>query len=653
MKRITELIGETIDAYEVEALVGRGRLGIVYRARDTHLNRTVALKVLNPMLAHDDVLMQRFWEEARMLGRLRHPHIVEAYAFRQVEDVLFLVMEYVGGGTLAERLQREGPLPWPAVAGLLSQALQGVGFAHAQGTLHHDLRPHNLLLNEEGLVKISDFGLAKLQWTGSASLAVTRSAVSTSMMQYISPEQLGGMSQVDHRSDLYALGMVGYELLAGATPFDHLDSDFAVLKAIEAHDIPPLAEHRPDVPPALSAVLMKALATDPADRYDSAEAMAAALEAALVGAPEVAVPKTTPTVAVDTSATPSPETLVSEYPPAAPPPPPSAPPKPARPVPWRTVFLGGAAVLTALIIWWLWPFGAPPDVAHVSLETTPAGVRVSINGELAGVTPLTDLQVMPGALRLRLEHDGFVPLDTTVAALAGNATQHRFVLRPTFADAPGATTGTLVLDAAPRATVVLDDSVRGETPLTLADVPAGPHTLVLRRGGYEDFTTTITVVPDSAHTVEASLARLQGRLRLIVRPFGDLFVEGTQVAENAFAPVEVERPYGTYRVRAVHPTFGTWVRRVRLGGPAREVLFDFNQEFRLLVLSEPRNAEIVVDGNGTGQYTPGQVMLRPGRHVLAVRKAGYSMAGPALTIDLEADRATPADAVSFTLRSNQ
>lgn len=279
MHRASDLIGQTLDTYRIVEILGRGGMGIVYRAVDTSLDRTVALKMLHGYLLEDERFLHRFTSEAKALGRLQHPNIVNVYALRQVEPYLFLVMEYVDGGSLQEGVEAHGALTWRMAVPVLRQALQGVAYAHSQHILHRDLKPSNLLVSRYGDVKLADLGLAKIQEETAENAVLTRTGFTGGTLHYMPPEQLEGLRHVDHRSDLYALGMTGFKMVAGRTPFDGVDSDYQIQKAIERHDFQGIDHFVPDLPPGLADIINKATAHDPADRYQSAEEMLAALDA--------------------------------------------------------------------------------------------------------------------------------------------------------------------------------------------------------------------------------------------------------------------------------------------------------------------------------------------------------------------------------------
>jgi WD40 repeat protein/serine/threonine protein kinase len=255
--------------YEVLEVVGRGGMGVVLRAFDDKLHRVVAIKVLAPQLATTGAARQRFVREARATAAVSHDHVIDIHAVEDAGPVPYLVMQFVDGPTLQEKLERGGPLPLPEVLRIGRQVAAGLAAAHAQGLVHRDVKPANILL-ENGVerVKITDFGLARAVDDAS----VSQSGLIAGTPAYMSPEQANG-EQVDHRSDLFSLGSVLYTLCAGHAPF-RANTTMAVLMRV-CEDTPrPLREVNPEVPDWLAAIIAKLHAKSPAERYQSAAEVA-------------------------------------------------------------------------------------------------------------------------------------------------------------------------------------------------------------------------------------------------------------------------------------------------------------------------------------------------------------------------------------------
>jgi serine/threonine-protein kinase len=260
------------DDYELLAEIGQGGFGRVYRVRDLHLERVVALKVLDPVLTRDPGAVERFRREAQLAARLRHPHVVDIYEIGGRYGLLWYTMELVEGPNLAQLVEREGPLPRERVIRMLHEGLSALAEAHRLGMIHRDIKPENMLLESAGGLKITDFGLAlAIRGSGRFGGATSRSGTP----QFASPEQLLG-ERVDQRTDLYSLAAVAYFALLGRPPFAGR-SVREILAKQTTDALPGLGAERPDAGEALGAVLARALRADPEARYASADEFLQAL----------------------------------------------------------------------------------------------------------------------------------------------------------------------------------------------------------------------------------------------------------------------------------------------------------------------------------------------------------------------------------------
>jgi serine/threonine protein kinase len=281
VERVDQAIGER---YRVEARIGQGGMAEVYRGFDPSLDRTVAIKVLLPPFDRDAGFVARFRREAQAAARLNHPNIVGVYDAGSAGDTQYIVMEFVEGRTLASFLAGGGrPTPVQAVE-LAERIASALEAAHAQGIVHRDIKPANIMVTRDGAVKVMDFGIARLQTDATAPQ--TSSVIGTPA--YFSPEQAQGQP-VDARSDIYSLGCVLYELLAHRQPFSG-DTPVAIAyKQVNETPVPP-SQINPDVPPRLDAVVMKCMAKNPANRYQSAAELNADLERVKAGQEVEATP---------------------------------------------------------------------------------------------------------------------------------------------------------------------------------------------------------------------------------------------------------------------------------------------------------------------------------------------------------------------------
>jgi serine/threonine protein kinase len=264
------VISRRLGRYEIDRLLGEGGVGRVYAAHDTLLARQVAIKVLRPEVSRNRDFVGRFVNEAKSFGDLRHPNIATLYDLDLASQHPHMVMELVEGRTLEELLEW-GPMPASVCLAVIAQAAAGLAAAHRRGVIHRDIKPANLIVSESGLLKIMDFGIARIQ--GSQRLTRTNQVFAT--LLYASPEQLRGQ-EVDARSDVYSLGAVAYEMLVGSPPFA-ADSDAELRSAQLEMPPPPLRPRVPGLNPAVEAGVLRALAKRPRDRFATVEEFAASV----------------------------------------------------------------------------------------------------------------------------------------------------------------------------------------------------------------------------------------------------------------------------------------------------------------------------------------------------------------------------------------
>ena len=250
-------------------------MGRVYKAHHVMMDRVVALKIIAPEIASNERVVARFQREMKLVGRLDHPNVVRAFDADQIHKVLYIVMEYVHGHSLGERLKK-GPIPAAEMVDYASQAALGLAHAHEQGIVHRDIKPSNILLTDDRKIKILDLGLGVLMEADSAATFATADGIAVGTVDYMSPEQACGR-EVDGRSDLYGLGCSMYHLMTGKLPFPG-DSPIERLgKRISGRHVP-ITEHLPDLPPSFVRVLDKLLAHKPHERYATAAEAAEALQ---------------------------------------------------------------------------------------------------------------------------------------------------------------------------------------------------------------------------------------------------------------------------------------------------------------------------------------------------------------------------------------
>jgi serine/threonine-protein kinase len=272
------LASALVDSYTLESEVGRGGMGVVYSARDLKLKRRVAIKVLPPELAYRDEIRTRFLREAETAARLSHPNIVPIHAVGEAEGLVYFVMGFVDGESLAARLRRRERLPAEEVRRIMKETADALGLAHAMGVIHRDIKPDNILL--EGTrrrVVVTDFGIAKALSVGSGAGTLTGTGVVIGTPTYMSPEQAAGEREIDTRSDVYSLGLVAFEMIVGDPPFQAATVPGILMKQI-TEPAPDVQALRPDCPDDLANTINRCLEKDPDDRWPTADALRRALE---------------------------------------------------------------------------------------------------------------------------------------------------------------------------------------------------------------------------------------------------------------------------------------------------------------------------------------------------------------------------------------
>jgi serine/threonine protein kinase len=432
--------------YEITRLLGRGGMAVVFLAEDLALERQVAIKVLPPEMAHDTKLIPRFQQEAKTAAKLDHPNIIPIYRVESEAGLVYFVMKYVTGRSL-EQLLENGPLPIDVARRVLREAALALGHAHQRRIVHRDVKPANIMMEADGRVMLTDFGISKaLQ--GASQLTGTGTIIGTP--HYMAPEQAKGL-EVDGRADQYALAIVGHQILTGKQPFD--GSAHSILYKQVFEPPPPMLATRPDVPRDMSAALERALSKDPEQRFATMEDFAAALgEKRSSSATVVSAPIKPLAVGGPTAPTPKrPSTVVrrsvitlgicmvvggaawaglretAEPAPAAPvvplegmqPAPTQRPKTPVSPTPVAEE--EGRAPAK--------PKPAKIENAYLTVASEPWGTLYLDNLEV-GPTPVADYPLQPGRYRLRIEQEGYRTKTEIIVVTGPNPIRRRYSLEP-------------------------------------------------------------------------------------------------------------------------------------------------------------------------------------------------------------------------------
>jgi predicted Ser/Thr protein kinase len=566
------MIGKTIDSYQILEVLGRGGMGVVYKAVDTTLDRDVAIKMMDVLIASDPNFLKRFQSEAKALAKLQNPNIVSIFALRQTEFGVCIVMEFVKGKTLGDLLKQSLLIPIPRATHIFKQVLTALDHAHKGGVIHRDIKPGNIMLAEGDVVKVTDFGLAKIQ-KGNAS---TMTMGTAGTLYYMSPEQIRGLSNVDHRGDIYSAGMALYETLAGRVPFKTDDSDFVVAQMIVDGKIQPLEKANSAVPKELARIVMKSIDKDPAKRYQSCAEMVRALEQ-FEGTSKIGTYKLTdaPTMVAPAGKGPlsAPRSIV------------------VAPKNRMLALIGLAAAIVLLVTYFVLRPIIFPEEGTLTVRMTPSGGKVYVDNHPVDKVPVEAVPTPAGKRSVSVMW-GQTRLDTTVTVESGKPTVLLLAMRkPTevvknVTDPPQGvkesvanpperdpvrepnkgsgsepaepSTGTLLLEAEGAGQVKIDDGPYHE-PGNRLTVPAGSRTVTFKSASGVTKETRVHVAKGESKGVKCyfnanvsvgiSTEKEGGRI------FGYITVDGVQ--RDVTAPGTISLPAGRYRIGVAKKGFET------------------------------------------------------------------------------------------------
>lgn len=284
-----DLTGQQVGHYTIRRRLGKGGMGAVYLARDLTLDRPAAIKVLLEALVDQPGVLERFQREAKAAAQLNHPNIVQVYGVSLDDELPYIAMEYVDGTSLETWLESRGPMPWDRAMNVVAQVAAALDCAHGHGIVHRDIKPANILLDKQGRVRVTDFGIAKVV-QAATQLTVDGTFIGTP--QYMSPEQCG-TGEVGPQSDLFSLGVTAYELLSGRVPFQG-DTPASLIFKITSDSPEPLSNHTAGISPSVESLVSRLMAKEPVDRYQSAKEVLADLTRIRAGEDVMALAKTTP-----------------------------------------------------------------------------------------------------------------------------------------------------------------------------------------------------------------------------------------------------------------------------------------------------------------------------------------------------------------------
>jgi len=481
--------------YEIQELLGRGGMGMVYKARDRTLDEEVAIKILRPDFAQDPRMAERFRSEIKLARKIRHRNICSIHDYGEDRGLLYISMELIDGTDLKRILKQRGPLPPDEAYDVTIQIAEGLEAVHEAGIIHRDLKTPNIMMDARGVARLMDFGIAKRQ--GDSSLTVTGQVVGTP--EYMSPEQAQGR-KVDFRSDLYALGIVSYEVFTGRVPFRGETPISTIL--MHLHDPPPLegGEAAP-IPASMRPVLRRVLAKDSARRYGSAKAFAEALREARQGSSTVV---TAPTVKFETAAPTRPRS-----------------PRPAM-LPWLLVLpvVGLASLVYLQRPWDTAPAPAPSLTPPREALATPAPSAAVVPPSEPSEAPLAKVMAAEPSVRPTVRPTSTPPPNvrprptpTVLPVAPALATPPPAPIStptppPPTLPAPERPTGAGLLQIAvrPWGEVTVDGTLVGTTPLDKIPLAAGHHVVRVRHPAYEVLERRVSIQPGQTERLVLDLS---------------------------------------------------------------------------------------------------------------------------------------------------
>ncbi|MGH1362701.1 MAG: protein kinase domain-containing protein [Calditrichia bacterium] len=641
------LHGKLIENYRILSVLGTGGMGTVFRAFDEELRRDVALKMMNPRFTENESFVQQFRKEGISQARLKHPNIVDVHALRETKFGLFIVMEFIDGITLAESIKQEGAMPWKQALPLFIHIIKGLSHAHQKGVIHRDIKPGNIMMTRGGNVKVSDFGIATI----SQDPRITKTTLTGGTLAYASPEQLKSLKLADERSDVYSVGMTFYEALAGSLPFDENQTVQAVRNQIIAGKLPSPRRINSQIPADLTKIVMKAIHKNPEKRYQNLNEMQTDLRTIqqLYFLTEDTELTSSPSPKRTRSRSFSKRLLMTLFLSAM-------------------IFAGYSMDFHTMLM--NWSRSAASEDSLISIASTPENSFIYFDEKVVGITPIWRRKFPVGKqVSVKISKTGFRSLDTTITLAKGSNREFSFALARedqndaravpraeqtevvrSLPEASVSKYGAIQINSTPSgAAIWLNGKIleNQKTPTVIRKLPFGNHEIVLRRSGFKDYSENVLVEEGYATEHTAKLVARKGQLSVLVLPYGSVFINGRLKKENTHLAYNTELPGGLYTIRATHPMFGVWEKRIRISADKHvELSIDFNRVFDVRITAfdkenKPVMAEIYIDGKATGYTTPKKIQLRLGRHSFEVQKDGYRLAGGAQVVDLEEEMSKP------------
>lgn len=634
--------------YQIVSELGRGSMGVVYEGFDPVIGRTVAIKtMLAEGLSPNEFqeFKARFQREAQAAGVLTHPNIVTVYDFGEDQGILYLAMEFLEGKSLEEMVQEQNILPIETIVPMYEQVCSALDHAHVHKIVHRDIKPANIMIQNNGLIKVTDFGIAKMM-----SMGMTQAGQILGTPNYMSPEQVKGRP-IDGRSDIFSLGVILYELVTGEKPFGGQNITTVIYKIINENPIPP-RELDATIHPGLSYVIAKALAKNPEERYQTCRELSEDLKnyrnLGSGSAPsETVIIKIPPPVQAQPVRPQQPSqqaTPILDSQPLRPrnvpviPPAQSAQPKHTSPLVWALLGVILAGVLGGGYFFLF---------RRQSSETTPTSVvsqdPSSTQTQAPSVPPPGTQQNSPAAS------------DQTTTPTAPPATEQPSEQKPASSKEPGAghTTDKPTRAAVPKVGgLLVTSNVQGAaisidgrtdpgwtTPYTFSDLTTGFHRVSISKNGYSSYQQGVEIEGGQTASLSAPLSAPSGEIDIVTIPTGiEVLIDGKS---TGVSPVRatvsagahtytINRPGAPYSSKFTMQDGGIIKKTVDLSGGGTG-----GAQGIVIVRTIPPGASVYADGTLIGGQTPTSFRLSPGAHTLTISLSGYKPVRKQVTVDGE------------------
>ena len=623
-------IGKEFDGYRIDAVLGSGGMGIVFKATQLELSRQVALKVITPSLTQDESFWNQFKVEAQALAKIHHPNIVVIYNFRPSDHGFYIAMEYVKGTPFSDYISRRGKVAWPECIVLFKQILSALDSTHKTGIVHRDIKPSNIIVNDQNFVKITDFGLAKVHDSGVRTGDSTVSIKHAGTLFYMPPEEISGSSQIDHRGDIYSVGMTMYEALAGRLPFDKNASGYNLQKCIVEEPFSHINKFIPSLPKPLARVIMKAIEKEPHKRFQSAGEMLTALERCTPR--EVEKFKSQPFLLSPIINTSTKQTL-------------------KRPL--FATALGLVLLLFIMLLPLASIFNMSSKPRSLAEQLQENGISLSIEKPSPSTASAQGSQSEPDStsskniISTTKEKDSdsgntlnTVPIQAmaTPTASAQGASQQAYLLD----------TGSIRVTSSPAdAEVLINGTQVGVTPLFLDEIPSGPVEIAIEKDNYQRSIIRSEIRPLEISVIDEKLKPVEGVLQLSINPPSHVFINGKKITSEPTTKLEKNLAVSSHNISIANKKLGEWIQTVDVQrNDTTSIAVDFEREIKVPVTAFDESerglhAEIYVDNQPTGIYTPAQLTLAPGNHTISVNSDGYALEGDPATQNYDKDLDTP------------